>query len=1047
MVGEGRFQKRHYNRLFIAVLALTTFFYGSYVFAAEDIRSEAEASGLARYRVFPLKHITAEKGKEFLAEAQIGTVSQLPGGNALLVTAQHRELIKASAILRLVDSEESFVFRTIYAGSERQDMPSNEQIAAELGDVSIGTFSEVPEDGEKAKAIIDIHNGAVIAVAPAGQFERIVAAINKLRHSGVKQPPVTEPLEPQPAGPDTNEPFGKLLNLLAEAEKKTEKVAEPAKPAAGDAILHKSGKIELFEPDRDIIEPVAEVEPEPAVAEKKVPAEVPEMVYTPRSYEPNYGRIAEKDLELDLDLPEQLNIVDLMRLVGEYLELDYMYDPAEVKGIVTLKLRGPIKVKDLYPLLESVLKFKGFVMTRKVNLVTIVPEAKAAAIDPAFVDDQTGQPRLGDVIITRIFRLQHIDTTSAKNLLDGMGLGVNINTSLSEAKTLIVTEFAYRMGRIEELLQMIDKPGRKKQFRFRQLKYTVAEKLAPKVKTLADELGTVSVTVSAAPKPAPKPVRGRPAPQPTPTPAGPTTEPTVYLDTDERTNRILMIGLEEQLNAVEALIDVLDVEQQDLRTLRLYEIQHVGAEEVIDKLGALGIISGSPTTAARRANRTTPGKPDAPTTGAADEEPLTEEPQVVLIESTNSLLVNATAEQHAQIAVIIGYVDIEPEEASIPYVVYPLENQDPEELAGVLNQLILKTTTKEDKAGKIVETQKRRAEEEDIVIIPDSKTYSLIVYASKKNQQWISSLIKQLDQYRPQVLLDVTLVEITKDEKFDLDLDATVFSGLPILSLSSTTGAIGGKSVTAFYKAEDVHVLLEALQEKGYGRILARPKLLVNDNEEGTIKSEEQTSVAQIQTKIIPGTATTAPTATQDVGFQSYTAGITLIITPHISKGDQLGLTITLTRTDFRLRDATQITTVVEEEKEQTASYPTPPDLLTSDVTTNVTVPDGATIILGGLERIRQSKGGTKVPLLGDIPFVGGLFRTTSNQDDQSRLYVFVRASIIRPGEVTGLSDIEVVSADNRATFEKYETEMQQYEDWPGFKSKPMDPLKVLETK
>ena len=113
-----------------------------------------------------------------------------------------------------------------------------------------------------------------------------------------------------------------------------------------------------------------------------------------------------------------------------------------------------------------------------------------------------------------------------------------------------------------------------------------------------------------------------------------------------------------------------------------------------------------------------------------------------------------------------------------------------------------------------------------------------------------------------------------------------------------------------------------------------------------------------------------------------------------------------------------------------------------------MTVPDGATIILGGLERIRQSKGGTKVPLLGDIPFIGGLFRTTSNQDDQSRLYVFVRATIIRPGEeMTGVSDIEVVSAKNRATFEKYETEMQQYEDWPGIKPKPMDPLKILEIK
>jgi general secretion pathway protein D len=365
----------------------------------------------------------------------------------------------------------------------------------------------------------------------------------------------------------------------------------------------------------------------------------------------------------------------------------------------------------------------------------------------------------------------------------------------------------------------------------------------------------------------------------------------------------------------------------------------------------------------------------------------------------------------------------------------------------VLNQLILETTTKEDKAGKIVETQKVKRMEEDIVIIPDPMTYSLIVYASKRNQQWISSLIKQLDQYRPQVLLDVTLVEITKNEKFDLDLDAEVFSGLPILSLSSTTGAIGGKSVTAFYKSEDVHVLLEALQEKGYGRILARPKLLVNDNEEGIIKSEEKTSVAEIRTIIIPGTGVSPSTASQDVTFKSYAAGITLTITPHISKGDQLGLSITLTRSDFRLRDPTKITTIVED-KAETSSFPTPPDLLTSDVTTNVTVPDGATIILGGLERIRQSKGGTKVPLLGDIPFIGGLFRTTSNQDDQSRLYVFVRATIIRPGEeMTGVSDIEMVSAKNRATFEKYEAEMQQYEDWPGIKPKPMDPLKILETK
>ena len=129
-----------------------------------------------------------------------------------------------------------------------------------------------------------------------------------------------------------------------------------------------------------------------------------------------------------------------------------------------------------------------------------------------------------------------------------------------------------------------------------------------------------------------------------------------------------------------------------------------------------------------------------------------------------------------------------------------------------------------------------------------------------------------------------------------------------------------------------------------------------------------------------------------------------------------------------------------------TEEYPKPLDTYTSNVQTIVTVPNGKTIILGGLEKIDQGKGGTKVPLLGDIPFIGGLFRSTLNTDTQSRLYVFVKAHILRPGEeLTGESDIEVVSAKNRATFERYEEEMQKYEDWPGIKPEPMDPLRILE--
>ena len=250
-------------------------------------------------------------------------------------------------------------------------------------------------------------------------------------------------------------------------------------------------------------------------------------------------------------------------------------------------------------------------------------------------------------------------------------------------------------------------------------------------------------------------------------------------------------------------------------------------------------------------------------------------------------------------------------------------------------------------------------------------------------------------------------------------------------------GRAGGK---AFYADQHIQALLKLIQEKGYGRVLAKPKLLVNDNEEGTIKTEEKTSIVREQTQIIPGTTTTAPTATTQVGFEAFTAGITLTITPHISKGEQVQLKVTLNRTDFRLRPDYAITSGNEK-----ITGPTPPDLLTSDVTTKVTVPNGTTIILGGLERLKQNKGGTKVPVLGDIPLVGALFRSTANTDDQSRLYVFVKAHILRPGEETGESDIKIVSRKNRDRFERYEEEMQKYNDWPGIKPKPMGISKCLE--
>jgi type II secretory pathway component GspD/PulD (secretin) len=636
-----------------------------------------------------------------------------------------------------------------------------------------------------------------------------------------------------------------------------------------------------------------------------------------------------------------------------------------------------------------------------------------------------------------------------------MKLGINIEDAQNR---LIITAYTYRMARIEELLQMIDKPGKLKQFRYRQLRYTMAKALATQVEKLTEQLGTASVTVSA-PTPT-RDARGRPVPQ-QPSTSAKKGESAVFLDVDERTNRILMIGTPEQLDVVDTLIDSLDVARQDLRTLKVYEIQYVGAEEIIDKLNQLGIISsgritrstpGRITPTQQRTQTTRPGQPKAPAAEqppvgtVLTEEGLVDEPQVVVIEATNSLMVNATAEQHAQIVTIIGYVDAEPEQTAINYVVYPLENQDPTELAGVLQQLVQETIQEtQDKGSNVIRTTTRERFEEDVTIIAEPKTYSLIVYASKKNQQWIKSLIEQLDQYRPQVLLDVTLVQITKDDAFHFDLqllgsypdfeyagsiDNTDFWSNLLNSTDRDAfleGSVNLGNFTGFYGTEQINALLSAVETKRYGRVMARPKLLVNDNETGSIQTTSTTYVARTESSVI---GTDNPKETQSTVFENYSAGITLNITPHISTGDMLRLQITLNRSGFT---------------EALEGLTKPPNKDDSDVDTVVTVPNNSTIILGGVEKISDSKGGAKVPLLGDLPLVGGLFRDVTRSGGHDRLYIFVKAHILRPGNDLGLQDLKEVSRKNREKFEQLEAEMQEYSDWPGLKPKPLDPVKILE--
>jgi general secretion pathway protein D len=1123
MALKKRYDYRDYTWIVFVLVA----FLGSVndIFAAE----QKQGSELSRYRVYAPKNINAEQAKEYLNQLKLGTVSQVAGSNTILITGTPDELSKASEILGIVDTEEKYQIRPILGASENGGLPPFSKIAAGVGgNISIGTFAEPPLSTAQIKVLLDTYNGEVYLIAPIVEIERIANVIEKLKQGqagsrGAKDSNAVNVTVAKET-PDKNEIindnktvtskanegesdlFNELLEPLDEAEKiseqeRSEKI-EPniikTKPVTvtktHKAEEQKKAKKETAEQYESVTVPLPEL-PESSVAEEA-------NKITKKTYEADVN-LPEGEQELELNLPDKLEISDLLTLVGQYLHLKYLYNPEKVKGAVTLKVDQKVKVKELYPLIEQVLKFQGFVMTRRDNLVTIVPAEEATTIDPALAQDAEGKIRVGDVIVTRVYKLTYADTATAKTLLDNWKLGLSIQT-IPETKTLIVIEYTSRIPRIEKLLAIIDTPGEPRQYRYRQLKYTSAKTLAPQIKALADQLGTITVTIAktAETTEAGRQPGQRRAPVPPQQPGQPvqpgqpgqpqkteqtSVQPGIFLDADERTNRIMMIGSAEDLDIVDELINSLDVEKQDLRSLRVYEMQHVGADEIMEKLVDLGIISTGPRT--REGTTGTRGRTDnrqqqqqqqnMPQTqrpegtmqaGSETKEPLTEEPQIVILEATNSLLVNATTEQHAQIAMIIGYVDSEQRRGAINYIVYPLENQDPNKLASILNKLITETVTEQGQEGqqqqrdsKIVRTQNtttKKKTEEDITIVPDPKTYSLIVYASKKNQVWISALIKQLDEYRPQVLLDVTLVEITENDAFRYEIDllsqvpAFVTGGAVLKAdllnpagrfLPSTfpaqattdAGSISGWG-TAFYADNHIQTLIQAMEHKGYGRVLARPKLLANDNEKGVIKTEQVTNIPQQTAIVQAGSGVGTSSTTSSTTFLPYKAGIELDIQPHISKGNQLRLQVTLKRTDF------QDNKLGTKLQDGNSTIAIPPDTLSTDVNTVATVPDGFTIILGGLEQLNQKKDHSKVPIIGDIPLIGGLFRQANNSGTMSRLYVFVKAHILRPGEKLIGSDIEKVSLENRAAFEEYEQKFQQLQDWPGINPKVQDPNQVL---
>ncbi|MET0377480.1 MAG: type II secretion system secretin GspD [Spongiibacteraceae bacterium] len=398
-------------------------------------------------------------------------------------------------------------------------------------------------------------------------------------------------------------------------------------------------------------------------------------------------------------------------------------------------------------------------------------------------------------------------------------------------------------------------------------------------------------------------------------------------------------------------------------------------------------------------------------TDAAQGQPEGKKLTIVADKRTNSLLINGDEIQRARIRALAAHLDGPLAQSGNAKVIY-LQYANAKDMAEVLNKVLQNVVA----GGSGSQAAAPVAGKAKASVEADEGTNALVITAEPDVMTSMQAVIERLDIRRAQVLVEAIIVEMSDDDARDLGIQWMFLNSSGAYGSSSLEGGLNartsgaGAGVDGDGNAVDpriglgailgntpgqifglgrvtdnlsFNVVVNALQQNKAANILSTPSLLTLDNEEASIV------VGQNVPFLTGSYSSTGSGGSSGVSnpFQTIereNVGLTLKVTPHINEGDSL---------------------VLEIEQEVSSLTGAAATVNASDVITNerkiqskVLADNGQTIVLGGLIKDDVQEVEQKVPLLGDIPVIGNLFRSTSVKKTKTNLMVFLRPVIVRDG-------------------------------------------------
>lgn len=339
----------------------------------------------------------------------------------------------------------------------------------------------------------------------------------------------------------------------------------------------------------------------------------------------------------------------------------------------------------------------------------------------------------------------------------------------------------------------------------------------------------------------------------------------------------------------------------------------------------------------------------------------------------------------------------------------------------------------------------------------DPETRRVVTIADEATSQYISQVLSNLDRPKPQVLIKVVFVEVARNDASDIGIeggwgkqinnDPTRMSAASGFGMSGLSTAVGtnlnqfGQPLSSFAAASpmnqpgagiyqilgtDYQVTIRAIAQAGKAKVLSRPSILARNNQPATI------TVGQSVPLITSVNYNSLGNAYNGISYRDV--GVILRVTPFITPEGMVEMII-----------QPQISSLNDTLSIPMGNGVNAPVIDIRSADTVAVTPDGQTVIIGGLMQTAKSEIDTKIPVLGDIPLLGNLFKRKQKTEKQTELLIFLTPYIVQaPNQLAALSEKEREASPGVKSLKQEELEkyldsipMKDPAPKPGTSSRP----------